>query len=60
MNLLLSMPGGAEWVTLIIFGSVFFVSPVIAVMYFLRNKELRKQLNEVTKERDELLKNIIV
>jgi len=60
MHFLLSMPGGAEWITLIIIGTLFFVFPALALIYFLRNKELKKKLEQVTKERDELMNNIIL
>ena len=60
MNLLLSMPAGAEWITLIILGLLFIVFPVFALLYFLRNRKLKRQLEKVTKERDDLLNNMII
>ena len=60
MNLLLSMPGGTEWIMLITIGGLFIVFPVLAIMYYMRNRELKRKLDEVTKERDELIRNLIV
>jgi len=54
------MPGGAEWIMLITIGGLFIVFPVLALMYYMRNRELKRKLDEVTKERDELIRNLIV
>lgn len=54
------MPGGAEWITLLIAGGLFIVFPVLALTYYMRNRQLKKKLEEVTKERDELIRNLIV
>ena len=60
MHLLLSMPGGAEWITLLIAGGLFIIFPVLALTYYMRNRQFKKKLEEVTKERDELIRNLIV
>jgi len=54
------MPGGTEWIMLITVGGLFIVFPVLAIMYYMRNRELKRKLDEVTKERDELIRNLIV
>jgi len=60
MTFLLSMPGGSEWIIVGVMGLLFIVSPILAFMYYQKNKDLKKQLDAVTKERNDLMNNMIV
>lgn len=46
-NFLLSLPGGAEWLVLLVFILFVIVSPVLAIIYYLEAKKLRKENREL-------------
>lgn len=53
------MPAGSEWIIIIFFGSFFLISPVLAIIYYTRNKQLRLELERMTREKDDLLKRLL-
>lgn len=59
MPLLFSMPGASEWIFIILILLVFLITPILAIVYYLRSKDLDKQLQVVTKERNELLEKLL-
>ena len=46
-SFLLSLPGGGEWMVLIVFFIFIVVSPVLAIMYFMEAKKLRIENKEL-------------
>lgn len=59
MTLLLSMPGGSEWILIfIVFGS-FIAVPAIAIMYYTKYKHTKSELERVSFERDELMRRLL-
>lgn len=59
MTLLLSMPGGGEFIIIIsVFLIVIFViaSPILAIVFYSQNKKLKKQVAQLNLENKELLK----
>ncbi len=59
MRLLFSMPGASEWIFIILILLVFLITPILAIVYYLRSKDLNKQLQAVTKEKNELLETLL-
>jgi len=60
MNLLLSIPGDIGWFFSILAGILIIGSPILAFNYYLRTKNLQKQLDAVTKEKNELAANNMI
>ena len=42
-NFLLSLPGGAEWIMIIILLLVLIACPVLAIVFYLQASRLRKE-----------------
>jgi len=59
MKLLLSMPGGSEWIFLIVVLFGFILIPVLAIYYYAKSKRLTKELESVTREKDMLLAKLL-
>ncbi|MDB5191866.1 MAG: hypothetical protein JWQ96_1429 [Segetibacter sp.] len=55
MILLIAMPGGTEWLLIIFSFSLIFISPVLAIIFFIKNKALSKQIRILQEEREGLL-----
>lgn len=56
MKLFLSMPGQSEFLIIIIF---VLLIPILAILFYSRSKELKKQLEQLTIEKNELLKKLL-
>lgn len=52
VTFLLSMPGGSEWLLVLIVLAVFIVAPVLAIVYYLETKRLRKENQELRNKLD--------
>ncbi len=59
MKLLLSMPGGSEWILLILVLSLGLLSPICAIYYYSKSKRLSQELQRVTQEKDMLLTKVL-
>jgi flagellar basal body-associated protein FliL len=46
-NFLLSLPGGAEWIMIIIILLVLIACPVLAIVFYLQASRLRKENKEL-------------
>ena len=46
-NFLLSLPGGAEWLMIIILLLVLIACPVLAIVFYLQASRLRKENKEL-------------
>ncbi len=44
---LLSLPGGGEWIMILLFLTFFIVSPILAIMYYMEAKKLRRENKEL-------------
>ena len=59
MTFLIGMPGSSEWI-LIILGLFFFLTmPILAIVFYTRNKELKKQIKILTDEKNTLLAKLL-
>ena len=63
MNLLL-LTGGFEWILIVFFSIIFLiVLPILAIIFYTKNKQINKQIADLTEEKNGLskgsLKNII-
>ena len=59
MKLLLSMPGGSEWIFVILFFCWSLIIPICAIYYYSKSRRLIKELQRVTQEKDLLLAKIL-
>ena len=60
MKLFLSMPGQSEFLIIIIFVIIFvLLIPILAIVFYSRSKELKKQIEQLTIEKNELLKKLL-
>ncbi len=59
MQLLLSMPGGSEWIILFIFLSGFVGVPISAIYYYSKSRRLEKELDNVRREKDTLMAKML-
>jgi len=55
MKLLLSMPGGSEWIMIILFFSCGLLMPALAIYYYSKSKRLMRELENVTREKNMLM-----
>ena len=47
INFLLSMPGGSEWIMIILFLVLLIVCPVLTIVFYLQVKRLRQENKEL-------------
>lgn len=59
MIYLISMPGGAEWLIVIVLVVLIFLFPILAIYFYAKSKRLMKELEVVTREKNELLKRLL-
>ena len=59
MKLLLSMPGGSEWIFLIVVLFGFILIPVLALYYYAKSKRLTKSLRVLQGKRICLLAKLL-
>ena len=59
MTLLFGMPGGSEWIVIIIVLLTSLLIPILAIVLYIKNRELRKQVKILTDEKNTLLARLI-
>ena len=59
MTYLLSMPGTSEWIILIPILFLFIWMPILLIVFYIRNRQLRKQIQELTIEKNNLLSRLL-
>ena len=59
MKLLLSMPGGSEWILIIIILCIGIMVPIFAIYYYSKSKRLSEELQRVTEEKNMLLAKLL-
>ncbi|MDB5200970.1 MAG: hypothetical protein JWQ27_379 [Ferruginibacter sp.] len=59
MTLLLSMPGGSEWLILILMFSMSLLVPALAIYFYLKSRSLGRELDRITQEKDLLLAKLM-
>lgn len=55
MKLLLSMPGGSEWIILIFFFGFVLLTPALAIYYYSKSKRLMREPDDVKQEKNMLM-----
>ena len=56
MNLLL-LTGGFEWILIVFFSIIFLiVLPILAIIFYTKNKQINKQIADLTEEKNGLSK----
>ena len=59
MIFLLSMPGGSEW---LLMGGLLLINlafPILAILYFVKYRSLKKDMAKLSAERDDLLRRLL-
>lgn len=59
MTLLLGMPGGSEWIVIIFILIFLLIMPILAIIFYVRNKRLSKQIKELIEENNSLLTKLL-
>lgn len=59
MTFLISLPGGTEWIILLLSLLFLIVIPIMAISLYTRNKDLRRQIDALTTEKNTLLKKLL-
>jgi hypothetical protein len=59
MTFLIGMPGGSEWVLIIITLVFLLTMPILAIVFYTRNRELKKQIATLTNEKNALLAKLL-
>jgi hypothetical protein len=44
---LLSMPGGAEWILIILLFSLLLLFPILTIVFYVQNRNLKKQNSDL-------------
>ena len=55
MNFLLSMPGDSEWILIIFFLFFLLLIPILLIVLYIRNRQLRRRIQELTIEKNNLV-----
>ena len=59
MIFLAGLPGSSEWIGIIL-GLVFLLTmPILAIVFYTKNRELKKQVEALTEERNALLAKLL-
>lgn len=59
MTLLLSLPGGTEWILIILLFSLYLLIPFAAIYFFVKSRRLKEELQRVTQEKNMLLERLL-
>ncbi|MEO6356318.1 MAG: hypothetical protein ABIU77_23965 [Ferruginibacter sp.] len=55
----IGMPGGSEWIFIIIAVPALLISPILTIVFYTKNRELKRRLKEVTDEKNALLSKLL-
>jgi hypothetical protein len=55
----LGMPAGSEWVFIFVSFALPLITPVFAIVFYIKNRELKRRLKEVTDEKNALLSRLL-
>ena len=59
MIFLAGLPGSSEWIGIIL-GLVFLLTmPILAIVFYTKNRELKKQVEALTEEKNALLAKLL-
>jgi uncharacterized membrane protein len=58
MNYLITMPGLSEWIVIILTLFMFILIPVLLIVLYMKNRQLNKQIQELTIEKNNLLSRL--
>lgn len=58
MTFLIGLPGGSEWIFLIGILIFLFPMPILTIVLYIKNRELKKQIKIMTAERNVLIKKL--
>jgi uncharacterized membrane protein len=58
MNYLITMPGLSEWIVIILTLFMFILIPVLLIVFYMKNRQLNKQIQELTIEKNNLLSRL--
>lgn len=53
-----SLPGGTEWLIIILFGLLLIASPIAAIHYYSKSKSLKRENDSLKAERDKYLERL--
>ena len=59
MTLGFSIPGGSEWIFVVLFFVILLLSPILAIVFYLKSKSLTKEVEKLSVEKADLLKRLI-
>ena len=59
MTLLFGMPGGSEWIFIIVALLPSLIIPILAIVLYMKNRELKKQVTILTDEKNTLLARLL-
>jgi len=59
MKIAFGMPGGSEWVFIIIALVIVLLIPVLLIIFLVNNRELKKRVNALTEEKNALLAKLL-
>lgn len=59
MIFLFSLPGGSEWIFLILLGILFLMMPVLAIVYYSKYKDQKRQVQQLTQEKNDLMNRLL-
>lgn len=58
MTFLIGLPGGSEWIFLIGYLIFLFPIPILTIVLYFKNRELKKQIKIMTAERNVLIQKL--
>lgn len=58
MTFLIGLPGGSEWIFLIGYLIFLFPIPILTIVLYFKNRELKKQIKIMTAEKNVLIQKL--
>lgn len=59
MTLGIGMPGASEWIFIFIALIMLLITPILTIVFYIRNRELRKQVKILTDEKNGLVERLL-